>query len=55
MSPTISWDDLASTPEAVPIHNWHKEELERRKANLVRNPASGLSWEEVKRRVRRLS
>jgi len=46
------WDDLASTPEAVPVHDWHKEELERRKANLVRNPASGLSWEEVKRRVR---
>jgi putative addiction module component (TIGR02574 family) len=46
------WDDLAATPEAVPIHDWQKEELTRRKANLARNPASGLSWEEVKRRVR---
>ncbi len=46
------WDDLASNPEAVPVHDWQKEELARRKANLQSNPASGLSWEEVKRRVR---
>jgi putative addiction module component (TIGR02574 family) len=47
------WDDLAATPEAVPVHDWQKEELARRKANLMRNPASGISWEEIKRRVRR--
>jgi putative addiction module component (TIGR02574 family) len=46
------WDDLAATPEEIPIHDWQKKELERRKANLLGNPASGLSWEEVKRRVR---
>ena len=46
------WDDLASTPEAIPIYEWQKEELDRRKANLLSNPASGLSWEEVQRRVR---
>ena len=47
------WDDLAATPEAVPVHDWQKRELARRKANLLKNPASGLAWEEVKRRVRR--
>lgn len=46
------WDDLAAVPEAVPVHDWQKEELTRRKANLMKHPASGLSWEEVKRRVR---
>jgi putative addiction module component (TIGR02574 family) len=46
------WDDLASTPESVPVHDWQKQELSRRKANLTKNPASGLAWEEVKRRVR---
>jgi putative addiction module component (TIGR02574 family) len=46
------WDDLAATPEAVPVHDWRKEELDRRKANLMKNPASGLTWEEVKRGVR---
>jgi putative addiction module component (TIGR02574 family) len=46
------WDDLAATPGAIPVHDWQKEELARRKANLLRNPALGLTWEEVKRRVR---
>lgn len=46
------WDDLASSPEEIPVHDWQKQELARRKANLLGNPASGLSWEEVKRRVR---
>ena len=46
------WDDLAATPEAVPVHDWQKQELERRKANLLRNPGSGVQWEHVKRRVR---
>jgi putative addiction module component (TIGR02574 family) len=46
------WDDLAATPEAVPVYDWQKEELDRRKANLKKNPAAGLTWEEVKRRVR---
>jgi putative addiction module component (TIGR02574 family) len=46
------WDDLAGMPEGVPVHDWQKQELERRRANLAKNPASGLSWEEVKRKVR---
>lgn len=46
------WDDLAASPEVVPIFEWQKQELARRKANLMSNPASGLSWEEVKRRIR---
>lgn len=46
------WDDLAATSGAIPVHDWQKEELARRKANLLQNPSSGLSWEEVKRRVR---
>lgn len=46
------WDDLAATPADVPIADWQIEELDRRRAKLKSNPASGLSWEEVKRRVR---
>jgi putative addiction module component (TIGR02574 family) len=46
------WDDLAATPEAVAVNEWQKEELARRKANLTRTPACGLTWEEVKRRIR---
>ena len=46
------WDDLAANPSAVPVHEWQKKELARRKSNLVKNSASGLSWDEVKRQVR---
>jgi len=46
------WDDLAASPESVPVHDWQKKELTRRKARLRRNPGSVLDWEEVKRRVR---
>lgn len=46
------WDDLAATPDAVPVHDWQIEELERRKANLKKNPATGLTWKEIQERVR---
>ena len=46
------WDDIASTPDAIPVHDWQKEELTRRKQNLLSNPGSALSWEEIPRRVR---
>lgn len=46
------WDDLAAIPSDVPVPDWQVEELDRRKANLKSNPASGIAWDEVKRRVR---
>lgn len=46
------WDDLAILPSAVPVHEWQKDELARRKANLMSKPASRLTWDEVKNRVR---
>jgi len=46
------WDDIAAEPETVPVHDWQKQELARRKVNLAGNKASALSWEEVKLRVR---
>ena len=49
------WDDLAESPNQMPLHDWQREELARRKANLLRNPASGLPWEEVKQRIQHAS
>lgn len=46
------WDDLAATPSEVPVHGWQKDELARRKANLLSRPASGLTWDAVKNTVR---
>ena len=46
------WDDLAAKPEDMPVHDWQKDELARRKANLNSHPASSLSWKELKQKVR---
>ena len=46
------WDDIAANPEDIPVHDWQIAELERRRANLQKHPASGLDWDEVKRRIR---
>ena len=46
------WDSLASEPGDVPVHEWQLEEAARRRENLLKDPASGLSWEELKRRIR---
>ena len=47
------WDDIATAPDAVPVHQWQKDELTRRKANLLKNPGSALSWDEVAAKLRR--
>ncbi|MCU1327724.1 MAG: addiction module component, family [Bryobacterales bacterium] len=46
------WDDLATAPETIPVHDWQQDELARRKANLLMNPDSVVPWEEVKLRIR---
>ena len=46
------WDDLASNPADVPIHEWQIEELKRRKAILESRPESGMTWEEVRSVIR---
>ena len=46
------WNEWAATPESVPIHPWQKDEVAARKTRLEANPASGVSWEAVKQRIR---
>jgi putative addiction module component (TIGR02574 family) len=46
------WDDLAANPADVPVTDWQKAELDRRKAALQANPASALRWDDVKTRIR---
>ena len=46
------WDDLSSDPLNVPVHAWQKEELDRRKAELVQNPESALTEDELRTRLR---
>lgn len=46
------WDDLAATPEVIPIHDWQKKELKKRKNRLINQPASGLTYEAVRQRIK---
>ncbi len=48
------WDSIAAFPEAVPLTEEQREELDRRLEAYHQNPESGLSWEEVKYRLRGL-
>jgi putative addiction module component (TIGR02574 family) len=43
------WDSLQ--PEDIPLSEWQKQELDRRKAAYQANPASGRSWDEVQQRI----
>jgi putative addiction module component (TIGR02574 family) len=45
------WDEIAATPAALPVLNWQKQELARRKAKYLQNQAIGSSWEDVKARI----
>ncbi|MEH1931648.1 addiction module protein [Nostoc sp.] len=44
------WDSIAQVPEQIPVLDWQKEELAKRKVTYLQNPDSGSSWEEIKER-----
>jgi putative addiction module component (TIGR02574 family) len=46
------WDSISLTPEQIPVLDWQKDELDKRKAAYLKNPDSGSSWESVKERIR---
>ena len=46
------WDSIACDPEQIPVLDWQKEELARRKAAYLQNPDSGSSWDAAKERIR---
>ncbi len=47
------WDSLSATPEAIPLTNAQREELDQRLDELDRDGPAGIPWEEVLRRIRR--
>jgi putative addiction module component (TIGR02574 family) len=42
------WDSLTEVPEAIPVSQELRDELERRLQNYYRNPNSARLWEEIK-------
>ncbi|MEG3882136.1 addiction module protein, partial [Microcoleus sp. herbarium7] len=47
------WDDIASNAEELPVLDWQKQELARRKTAYLKHPRTGSSWEEAKVRIRK--
>jgi putative addiction module component (TIGR02574 family) len=46
------WDSIAADPASIPVTDWQKAELRRRKQKYLKNPKLGSSWTDVKRRIR---
>ncbi|MDH3317058.1 MAG: addiction module protein [Betaproteobacteria bacterium] len=47
------WDSISAVPEALPLTQWQKEELDRRLAEFEADPGAGLTLEDVFARIRR--
>ncbi len=46
------WDSIAAEPEAMPLTDAQKQDLQRRLTAYEANPKAGSTWEEVKNRLR---
>ncbi len=47
------WDSIAVAPEAVPLSEAQRQELDRRLDAYHKNPDAGSPWELVKERIRK--
>lgn len=48
------WDTVVDEPEALPMPDSHREELDRRLEDLERDPDAGSPWEEVRARLEKI-
>jgi len=47
------WDSIAAVPEAVPVTDAQRKELDQRLEAYHADPQAGSPWHEVKDRIRR--
>ncbi len=47
------WDSISAVPEALPLTQWQREELDRRLTEFEADPEAGSTLEEVFARIRR--
>lgn len=45
------WDDLAATPDAIPVHDWQKKEIAARRDRLRAHSENALTWPDVLKRI----
>ncbi|MEO7299506.1 MAG: addiction module protein [Verrucomicrobiota bacterium] len=46
------WDSIAQEDAPLPVPEWKREELRRRKERFAQHPSSGRTWEQVKQQAR---
>ena len=46
------WDSIAQDDAELPVPDWKRDELRRRKERYLLHPTSGRTWEQVKQRAR---
>lgn len=46
------WDSIVECPEALPLTDEQKQELDRRLAAQLQNPQAGSPWDVVRDRIR---
>jgi putative addiction module component (TIGR02574 family) len=46
------WDSIPDSQDALPMPEWHQQELDRRLASAEANPGANVPWEQVKARLR---
>lgn len=46
------WDSIAEEEAQLPVTEWKREELRKRKERFSPHPSSGRTWEQVKQRAR---
>ena len=47
------WDSIAAVPEALPLTDAERQELDRRLEAYAQNPDEGIPWDELREKVRR--
>jgi putative addiction module component (TIGR02574 family) len=46
------WDSIVAVPEAVPVTDAQRQELDRRLDTYHRDPRAGSPWPQVRKRIR---
>jgi putative addiction module component (TIGR02574 family) len=47
----LLWDSIPDSPEALPVPEWHREEIQRRLAAADADPDAAMPWEDVRTRL----
>jgi putative addiction module component (TIGR02574 family) len=45
------WDSIARSNANLPVPQWQKDELARRKERYLRSPDSGETWDQVRQSI----